>query len=218
MKPIKALLALLIKLLYPIVINKSRLRELVKHITIHLREGDCVLDVGCGSGALGLAIMESPYCLPGVKVTGLELVKHAIEHVPIELYDGCKIPHQDNSFDIVILSDVLHHEPDPHNLIAECVRVSRRLIIIKDHKVEGIFAKLRISLFDWARNLPYGIPCLYRYNTAKEWKDWFRYHNLLIEREVRSLKLYPPILNFLFGMGLHIFVVLRVNGIGLSSI
>ncbi|MCK4296202.1 MAG: class I SAM-dependent methyltransferase [Candidatus Marinimicrobia bacterium] len=218
MKPIKTILASLLKFLYFQIINRTRLRELVKHITIHLREGDCVLDVGCGTGVLGLAIMESPYCPPRVKVTGLELIKHAIEHVTIKFYDGYKIPYQNNSFDIIILSDVLHHEPDPHNLIAECVRISRRLIIIKDHKVEGILAKLRISLFDWARNLPYGIPCLYRYNTAKEWKDWFRHHNLLIEHEVRSLKLYPPILNFLFGMRLHIFVVLRVNGIGLSSI
>jgi len=54
--------------------------------------------------------MESPYCSPGVIVTGLELIKHVIEHVTIEFYDGYKIPYQDNSFDIIILSDVLPHE------------------------------------------------------------------------------------------------------------
>ena len=110
MKPIKTILASLLKFLYFQIINKTRLRELVKHITIHVHEGDCVLDVGCGSGALDLAIMESPYCPPGVKVTGLELIKHAIEHVTIEFYDGYKIPYQDNSFDIIIFSDVLPHE------------------------------------------------------------------------------------------------------------
>ena len=50
----------------------SRLRELVRRITPHLLEGDRVLDVGCGCGALGTAILETPSCPPGVRIDGLE--------------------------------------------------------------------------------------------------------------------------------------------------
>ena len=124
----------------------SRLAELVRRITPHLRENDRVLDVGCGFGALGRAIMDSPPCPKDVDVRGLERVKRGGEAIQVDAYDGVTIPHPDRCFDVVILADVLHHEDDPHRLIAECARISRRLLIIKDHKVEGPLAQQRISL------------------------------------------------------------------------
>ena len=39
---------------------RSRLRELVRQIVPHLGRGDRVLDVGCGFGTLGRAIMDDP--------------------------------------------------------------------------------------------------------------------------------------------------------------
>ena len=53
-------------------IYASRLRELVRRITPRLVEGDRVLDVGCGFGALGKAILDHPACPPGVEIRGLE--------------------------------------------------------------------------------------------------------------------------------------------------
>ena len=58
-------------------IYASRIRALVPLITAHLRENDKVLDVGCGVGSLGKAIMESPSCPACITVTGLEVEKRA---------------------------------------------------------------------------------------------------------------------------------------------
>ena len=195
---------------YPIY--KLRLKGLLPYITTYLRDGDRVLDVGCGNGALGRAIMESPLCPARVKVIGLERINRGSELSPVEFYDGQKIPHPEDSFDVVLLADVLHHERDPHHLIDECKRIARRLLIIKDHKIDGVLAKQRITFMDWSSNMQYGIPCLYRYNTAKEWTAWYKQHNLVVDQELHSMKIYPSIINHVFGGHLQYLAVLRIGG------
>jgi SAM-dependent methyltransferase len=192
----------------------SRLAELVRRITPHLRENDQVLDVGCGYGTLGRAIMDGPTCPKGVQVRGLERVKRGGEAIPVDAYDGVTIPHPDRSFDVVMLADVLHHESDPHRLIGECVRVSRRLLIIKDHQVKGPLAQQRISLMDWAANAPYGVPCLYRYNSPAEWDAWRQRHALRPEEELRSMRLYPLPYSLIFTPALQYMGVFRVPDAG----
>lgn len=187
----------------------TRLAVLREHIIPHLREGDRVLDIGCGSGALGRTLMDAPSCPTGVEVTGLERVRRGGEAIPVEEYDGRTIPYPDASFDVVMLADVLHHEEDPHRLIDEAVRISRRLLIIKDHKLDGPLAWSRVAFMDWAANAPYGVPCLYRYNTPAMWAEWARKHDLRVEREVTSMRLYPPFYNVVFGGRLQYMAFLR---------
>jgi SAM-dependent methyltransferase len=189
-----------------------RLAGLERKIVPHLRPGDQVLDVGCGTGALGRTILDSRLLPANVDVRGLERVKRGGEAIPVDEYDGRTIPYPDRSFDVVIVADVLHHEEDPHRLIAECKRVSRRLLIVKDHKVEGPLAQQRISLLDWAANAPYGVPCLYRYNTPGEWARWKEKHNLRPDAEHPSLKLYPFPYNMVFTPRLHYMGVFDVHG------
>jgi ubiquinone/menaquinone biosynthesis C-methylase UbiE len=169
----------------------SRIRGLVGRIGPVLREGDRVLDVGCGVGALGRAIMDSPAAPKHVAVSGLERVRRGNELIAVEEYDGQRIPYPDNSFDVVILADVLHHETDPNRLLAECLRITRRLVIIKDHKPDGLFGHARICLMDWAANDPYSVPCLYRYQTLAEWRRMFAAQRLAVAEEWTRLRLYP---------------------------
>ena len=152
-------------------IYASRIQELVRRLTEHLHPGDHVLDVGCGAGELGAALMDSSDCPSGVVVSGLELVSREAELIPVREYDGHEIPYSSNTFDVVILADVLHHAQHPHKLIDECARVTRRQLIIKDHKLDGILAKPRVALLDWAANMPYDTSLLYRYNTAQQWRE-----------------------------------------------
>ena len=191
-------------------VYKSRLRELVRCITPHLREEDCVLDVGCGSGALGKAILESPFCPPDVSVEGIERVKRGGEPIKVLAYDGKTIPHLNNTYDVVIIADVLHHESETDRLLSECIRVSRRLVIVKDHQLKGPLAWLRVSFIDWAANAPYGVPCLYRYNSPQQWVHLRRRHKLNLVEEKSSMQLYPPVVNLLFGRSLQYLAVLQV--------
>ncbi len=95
-------------------IYASRLRELVRRIVLHLHEGDRVLDVGCGFGALGRAIMDSASCPRDCSVVGLEPVKRDRSLIQVDTYDGRTMPYDDRTFEVIILADVLHHEEDPH--------------------------------------------------------------------------------------------------------
>jgi SAM-dependent methyltransferase len=169
----------------------SRIRGLVACLSPVLRPGDRVLDVGCGIGALGRAILDAQSSPTKVTVSGLERVRRGNELIPVAEYDGRTIPHPDRSIDVVILADVLHHEREPDHLLAECVRISRRLIVIKDHKPDGLLGHARICLLDWAANDPYSVPCLYRYQTLPEWRNMFARHRLKIDREWIRLRLYP---------------------------
>ena len=189
-------------------VYRSRLRVLTARILPHLHPGDRVLDVGCGNGTLGRALMDSPACPKGVQVEGLERVVRGGEPITVHGYDGVTIPFPDGTFDVVIVADVLHHEPNPDRLMSECARVSRRAVIIKDHQVKGLLAQSRISFIDWAANAPYGVPCLYRYNTPKQWKAVPGSLGLEVAEEAVSMKLYPWYLNFFFGGALQYFLVM----------
>jgi SAM-dependent methyltransferase len=192
-------------------VYQRRLRELVGRIHPHLREGDQVLDVGCGAGALGRALLDDPGAPRGLRVRGLERARRDAELIEVDGYAGGAIPYRDRAFDVVILADVLHHEADPHTLIAECRRVSRRLLVIKDHRIDAPGSRARVALMDWAANEPHGVPCLYRYNTLREWRAWHARHGLEVEHELESMQLYPPGYNAIFGGRLQYMAVLRVG-------
>jgi SAM-dependent methyltransferase len=197
-------------------IYSHRLRILVDSVVPHLVPGDRVLDVGCGNGTLGAAILADPRRPEGVRVRGLERAPRGGEPIEVIGYDGGRIPLEDGAADVVIVADVLHHEPEPGRLAAECARVARRLLIIKDHQVKGPLARQRISFIDWAANAPYGVPCLYRYNTPAQWRELRRTLGLEPVAERSGMRLYPPLFEQLFGGSLQYFVVLAKPGASAS--
>jgi SAM-dependent methyltransferase len=189
-------------------VYRHRLRVLIDSIIPHLRPGDEVLDVGCGNGTLGSALMADPRCPRGVVVKGLERVPRGGEPIEVIGYDGGAIPLADGSFDVVIVADVLHHEPEPDRLGAECARIARRLLVVKDHQIKGLLAQQRVSLIDWAANAPYGVPCLYRYPTAAGWRAFRERLGMEPVEERSGMRLYPFGFEQFFGGSLQYMAVL----------
>ncbi|TVQ32416.1 MAG: methyltransferase domain-containing protein [Phycisphaeraceae bacterium] len=193
-------------------IYEARLRELVRRITPHLREGDRALDVGCGVGTLGVALMEGEQAPTGLIVEGLERHRRGGEPITVHSYQGGVMPFEDDAYDVVILADVLHHAPEHDQLLAECARVAKRLLIIKDHQRAGLLAWPRIALIDWAANAPYGVSCLFRYHTPSEWSEIERRHGLEPIERIERMRLYPFGWNLLFAGRLQRLCILEPHG------
>lgn len=190
-------------------IYEKRLSVLADRIVAQLEPNDTVLDVGCGSGLLGAAVLNHPRCPKGVVYKGVERFKRGGEPIEVIEYAGGALPFADASFDVVILADVLHHERDEELLLREAARVAKRALLLKDHKPEGFIGYWRLCFLDWAANNPYEVECLYRYHTMPEWRSLFAKETLTPVAEETSIDLYPPFFNFVFGRRLQYFAVLR---------
>lgn len=195
-------------------VHEARLHALVEAIRPNLRAGDRVLDVGCGDGVLGQMLMTDAGRPQGVAVEGLELSPRGHEPIPVVGYDGKRFPFPDRSYDLVMLADVLHHDPEPDRLMAECVRVARRWVVVKDHLVKGVLANSRICLMDWLANAPFGIPCTYKYLSHAQWKAFAGRHGVSVVSERTSMRQFPAWLEWFFGGSLHYFAVYDVNANG----
>ena len=187
----------------------SRLTRLTAAIAPHLREGDRLLDVGCGGGALAAALARA---VPGLHAEGAETHPRGGEPIPVTAYDGRTLPFGDGAFDVLTVADVLHHDPDPVAVLRECARVASRLVIVKDHHPGGHLPRLtlahaRICLMDWAANTGYGVKCLYEYPTTAGWRKRFEAAGLHLAAETASLQLYPRPHRWVFTPGLQYLAV-----------
>jgi SAM-dependent methyltransferase len=166
-----------------------------------------VLDVGCGDGLLSALIKRKR---PDLQLHGIDVLQRAHTHIPVEIFDGSRIPYGDGSFDIVMFSDVLHHTADPSLLQSEAHRVARQCLLIKDHYREGMAAGTRLRLMDWLGNARFGVALPYNYWTVRQWHDTWLKIGLHPEEMVTRLGLYPIPADWIFGAQLHFVARLRV--------
>jgi SAM-dependent methyltransferase len=160
-----------------------------------------VLDVGTGDGSIARQIMEQRR---DVTIQGVDVVLRAHTHIPVELFDGRRLPFSNESFDCVMFVDVLHHTEDPRTSIAEASRVSKYHVIIKDHLLEGLLASRQILGFmDWVGNCDHGVALPCNYVSRREWEQIFDEACLSIELWIERLGLYPAPAALLFERGLQ---------------
>jgi ubiquinone/menaquinone biosynthesis C-methylase UbiE len=191
-------------------IYARRIQILSSLIAEQLRENDRVLDIGSGSGELAAQIAKrASDNQRTISIQGAEKHPRGDEAVETIAFDGYTIPVDDGHYDVTILADVVHHEEDYMKLLREAVRVTKRYLIIKDHVANGFLAYPRICFMDWAANNPYGVKCLYRYFSVAQWKEHYAELGLTIEKEWRTIRLYPEPFNFIFGNRLQYLAVLE---------
>lgn len=87
-----------------------------------------ILDAGCGNGAITNRLVGR------WEVLGCDLSETALQHVlaPTLVVDLAAIPLEDNSFDLVIASDVIEHLPASiyDRALSEIARVSSRYVLV----------------------------------------------------------------------------------------
>lgn len=107
---------------------------------IDLKEYSNIIDFGCGTGALCLALENKGLDVTGVDSAG-RMLKVAVKKTRgtnIKFHQGSileKLPFDDNSFDIVIASYVAHglKRDERVKMYKEMSRLTRSLVILHDY-------------------------------------------------------------------------------------
>lgn len=145
-----------------------------------------VLDYGCDDGSTAKRIMDHK---PSLKIVGVDIQSHRPPQIPFKLFDGTRIPYPDNSFDVVIVLDVLHHTSDIEAQLQELRRVTKKYLIIKDHLATSPLAWWLIAGADWLSNVVFDIPCAFNYPTRRRWLELFDHAGLKLKKHYTGLNL-----------------------------
>lgn len=187
----------------------SRRRDVLARVLVEVIPlNQSVLDVGAGDGKLAEALVARR---PDLSINGIDIRPAEGSRVPVIEYDGTKIPYDDNTWDVCMANDVLHHCSDPIAILSEICRVSRRFVLLKDHIADTWVDYQVLRLMDWFGNRGYGTPLPYNFLSGLEWDD--AYVKLGLRQMVtrRELSLYPPPLTWLFDRNLHFVSLLEVG-------
>ena len=184
--------------------ERGILRQRAQRIAVLLAEiiaqDSSVLDVGCGDGYVDKRLLAQR---PDLKIHGVEVSTRTQTEFPVTYFDGTTLPFANDSFDVVMFVDVLHHTEDPLVLLREAVRVAKQAIVIKDHLVQGFLARSRLRFMDQVGNARHGVALPFNYWTRQQWRHAEELLRLSKKVELRKLGLYPPFANLIFGANLH---------------
>jgi SAM-dependent methyltransferase len=182
------------------IVHSRRVQVLAAHFADLIPHGHSVLDVGCGDGLIDALLLERR---PDLTIAGVDVLVRPNAHVPVTPFDGRRLPFRDGSWDTLLFCDVLHHTERPIAMLREAVRVARHCVVIKDHAVQGLFARPTLRFMDFVGNAPHDVLLPYNYFTPRQWEDAFRASGLVSREVRRRLRLYPGWADVVFGRSLH---------------
>jgi SAM-dependent methyltransferase len=189
-----------------------RIRTLAALVDALLPHRAEVLDIGCGDGALAAELVRRR---PDISITGADVLVRPDTQIRVQQFDGVRLPFANDSFDVAMFIDVLHHTDDSIAALREAKRVTRSAIVVKDHAIGGFGARPTLVLMDWVGNAHHGVRLPYNYWSVVQWKTAFAYLGLEVARWNSSLGVYPRPFSLIFDRDLH-FLAQLVKGSGSS--
>ena len=159
-----------------------------------------LVDIGCGDGQIAHLVAHKK---PQLQITGLDVLVRPHTWIPVQPFDGATLPLADQSVDLAMFVDVLHHTDDPLVLLREAKRVARQAIIIKDHCKNGFLAGPTLRFMDWVGNAHHGVVLPYNYWTEERWRAAFAELGLTIADWTGRVPLYPWPASWVFQRRLH---------------
>ena len=137
-----------LKTIFLSIYYKTFVFELKKHAI------DSVLDVGCGEGFILNKLKEEGI---GKNWEGIDYSKTAVEigkklHPKLSLKQGSvyESGFKDNSFDLVVCTEVLEHLEDPKKALKEVMRISKKYVLLSVPN-EPLF--LLSNFTQWGKNI-----------------------------------------------------------------
>lgn len=137
-----------------------------------IQKNDHILDIGSGRGYLDWEIKKKI----GAEVTCVDVFNYSSVDIPVVIFDGVHLPFVDKTFDVVLLSYVLHHSGvNQIKLLKEAKRACRgRIIIYEDEAVGGagqLFTAFHGPAFNFIVGIKNGSSCIF--HNSSEWQKIF---------------------------------------------
>ncbi|MFT7641844.1 MAG: ubiquinone/menaquinone biosynthesis C-methylase UbiE [Pirellulaceae bacterium] len=98
--------------------------------------GEDILDIGTGTAQIPIALCER---VEDVRVMAVDLaiamldqarlnieVESMIQRITLDRVDAKDMPYDDGAFDTVISNSIIHHIPEPLNVLKESIRVTKQ--------------------------------------------------------------------------------------------
>jgi ubiquinone/menaquinone biosynthesis C-methylase UbiE len=146
-----------------------------------------LLDVGAGDGEIAAEVAAR---LGASRVTGVDVLVRPSAAVDVVPYDGRRLPFPDGAFDVVTISDVLHHCKEPTEVLAECLRVAARCVLVKDHFRFGPVSRAILLAMDVVGNQEAGVLVRGTYFSPAEWIEMVRVAQGKITKIVWPLRIH----------------------------
>ena len=162
----------------------DRASQIVPRILSYIPNKAEVIDIGSGTGAISSVIVKKKK----VKISLVDVdFNEMCDLYPVIIYDGKKLPFEDNKFTIALLLAVLHHSHDAQAVIDEAIRVSKDKIIVMEDIFNDLPSRIITLIGDCLINWELHSP--YRNHSKEEWIKIFEKKNLRVEY-VEEFKLW----------------------------
>jgi len=164
-------------------LQRERASRIVDTFEDFVRGETNYLSVGDGDGSISVVVRNRL----GLKVRGLDVhvdLPQRDTSVPLDTYDGSRMPYDDNSFDVVSAIFVLHHCNDVDQVLSEMVRVARKKVVILEDIYRNALERRIVCAMDYIENraisADMNIP--FNFRSAQEWEQAFEDRGLTVEK------------------------------------
>ncbi len=171
----------------PSYFSKKLAAPLVERIIPYIAVQNKIIDIGCGSCFVAQSLLQKGFNVAAL--VDIENKGRAANIKPL-IYDGETLPFPDNSFDVALLLNVLHHAKNPKKTLSEARRTVKKIIVIEDiHR--NTLQKILMLLMDSVLNLELSYN-LVNHKSDAEWKSLFEKLKLRIvkEKQITFWKLF----------------------------
>ncbi|MDO8574622.1 MAG: class I SAM-dependent methyltransferase [bacterium] len=149
---------------------EREIKEMCQECKDFIEKKSKILDLGCGSGIAAQTLKD----IFSAEVVGTDVKDLRIKPIPFSLYDGKRLNFRDNEFDVVLLSYVLHHCPDPAEVLREAKRVCKKRVIVFEDVAQDFLSKT-ISFLHQITYNPFFLGKKQKLflKNREEWKSFF---------------------------------------------
>jgi len=127
-------------------------QTIIAHIKNEISTEMDILDMGTGTGEIPIGICSNAKSINAIdfspemiRIARAKAHKNGIKNISFLVEDGNQLNFQDNSFDVILIINLLHVVPKPENIINEAKRLIKKegkIIVVSFLNNENLKSKL----------------------------------------------------------------------------